>query len=131
VIFSMLKAAVREKSQTIKVGFAEAALVKPGTGPTKPVLVDLQNAGGGLTTKAIETMSGNIEVRIDPRGNPNGQPMFLVMGHELIGHGWDLMFKGKSSEHSATNTENVIRLELGLRLRPNQIVGPWPDDPER
>ena len=84
-----------------------------------------------LRRKGANTVSGNIEVRIDPRGNPQGESMGIVMGHELLGHGLDLMFKGTSSEHSAINTENLIRLDLGLTLRPNQIIGPWPNDPER
>jgi hypothetical protein len=126
VAFLMLKDAVRNKNQTIGVGFAEKALVKPGPGPMRPIQIDLQNTGGGLTIKAIGTLSGNIEVKIDPRGDPGGQPMSIVMGHELIGHAWDLMFKGTSSERSATNTENLIRLDLGLLP-----FRPLPNDPER
>lgn len=130
IAFTMLKSAIQNKSQTIDVGFAQATLVKPGAGPVRPVQVDLQNTGGGLTTGASYTMSGKIEVRVDPRGNPEGEPLSIVMGHELLGHGWDLMYKGTSSEHSARNTENLIRLSLGLTPRPNQINGPWQDDEE-
>lgn len=126
IAFTMLKNAVRDKNATVGVAFAQTALVKPGPGPVRPMQVDLQSTGGGLTTKAQYTMSGDIEVRIDPRVNPQGQPMSIVMGHELLGHGWDLMFVGTSSEHSATLTENYIRRDLGWPLR-----HPVPNDPER
>ena len=128
--FSMLKSMVRNREQTASVGFAEVASVKPGLGPVRPMQVDLRTAGGGIAVGRPFSMSGNIEIRIDPRGSATGEPMGIVMGHELLGHGFDLMYRGLTSEHSARNTENLIRPDLGISLRPNQIVGPWPNDPE-
>jgi RHS repeat-associated protein len=128
--FSMLKAAVRNQKQTVNIAFGQTAMIKPGPGPMRPVEVDLRSAGGGAATGAPFTMSGNIEVRIDPRGSATGESLGIVMGHELMGHAFDYMFRGLTSEHSARNTENLIRSDLGLPLRPNQIIGPWPDDPE-
>lgn len=60
-------------------------------------------------------MSGNIEVNVDPRGSlATGAPASRVMGHELFGHGWDLMYKGMPSERSAVTTEIDLRLDRGL-----------------
>lgn len=107
-------------SQTVTTYMSETVKSKQSSapGPTALVETDLQKAGGGATVPPSLSVSGDIEVHIDPRGNPKGEPSSIVMAHELFGHADDLVTTGRSSEHTATIKENEIRQEQGMDPRP-------------
>jgi len=112
----MLKQLASRDVKMVTVRLGTTFQEKSGPGPTPPLTLDIQAAGGGgATVRPAYSMSGDIEVNVDPRGGlSSGAPASLVMGHELLGHGWDLAIKGKSSERSAVTTETDLLLDLGL-----------------
>ncbi|HXA20257.1 MAG TPA: RHS repeat-associated core domain-containing protein [Thermoanaerobaculia bacterium] len=124
---SMLRDLARKDAQTVDVRFSSTFQAKTIAGPGRPRTFDIQAAaGGGATVPARFSMSGNIEVTVDPRGSiGTGASADLVMGHELIGHAWDYAIKGTTSERSAVTTETNLLLQRGL-----PPVRPVPSDQE-
>ncbi|HVR38017.1 MAG TPA: hypothetical protein VMU84_02910 [Thermoanaerobaculia bacterium] len=120
---SMLRELARKDVPTVDVKLGSAAKVKNGIGPARTHAVDVKvDAGGGLTVPAGISMSGNTEVYVDPKGGFAGNKWAspsLVMGHELLGHAFDFVFRGQSSERSAVTTETNLLLQFGLpQFRP-------------
>lgn len=124
----MLRDLARKDKPTVNVSLGLTATAKTAPGPSPTFVIDLQTtAGGGVTLRPWQAMSGTYEVHVDPRGNLQfGASPGLVMAHELLGHAWDLMFKGTSSERSAVTTETNLLLQLGLPQ-----FRPVPTDEER
>ncbi|MEO8383368.1 MAG: RHS repeat-associated core domain-containing protein [Acidobacteriota bacterium] len=117
---SMLRDLATNKA-TVNVSLGLTATEKMAPGPSPTRVLDLQAAaGGGVTLRPWQATSGSLEVHVDPRGNLQfGASASLVMGHELLGHAWDLMIKGTSSERSAVTTETNLLFQLGLpQFRP-------------
>ena len=123
----MLRNLTQHKA-TVNVSVGLTATAKSAPGPSRTSVIDLQAAaGGGVTLRPWQATSGTFEVHVDPRGNLQfGASAGLVMGHELLGHAWDLMFKGTSSERSAVTTETNLLFQLGLPQ-----FRPVPTDEER
>jgi RHS repeat-associated protein len=112
----MLRQLARKDVQTVTVGLSSTVQAKRGPGPSPAVTLDIQAAaGGGATVRSALSMSGNIEVTVDPRGSlGTGASASLVMGHELLGHAWDRVFKGTTSERSAVTTESNLLRQMGM-----------------
>jgi RHS repeat-associated protein len=121
IALMMLKDLARKDVPTINVQLGKTVTMKTGPGPSPLKTQDLQAGGGGITVSPLVSRSGNLEVHVDPRGSLRiGSPALAVMAHELMGHAWDLLFTGTSSERTAVNTENNILLQLGQK--PYQAV---------
>jgi RHS repeat-associated protein len=121
----MLKDLARKDVPTINVHLGSTVTMKIGPGPSLMKTQDLQAGGGGIMVLPMISKSGNIEVHVDPRGSlAVGSSASAVMAHELMGHAWDLLFTGTSSERSAVNTENNVLLQLGQQ--PYQPVPNFP-----
>jgi hypothetical protein len=128
VALMMLKRLARRDPPTVQVHLGRELTRKLGPGPSRVETVNVQSLGGGATVPPLISMSGDMEVYVDPRGSlAIGSPALAVMAHELMGHTWDLFYTGTSSERSGVTTENNILLQLGLR--PYQPVPSLPGRP--
>jgi RHS repeat-associated protein len=111
-----LKYLADHKTKFVTVALGATALEKDRA-PLVPKIINVGDAGGGVTIPSQISMSGAIEVVIDPRRSPAGP--HVVLGHELAGHAWEVVRHGKSVGHDgAISAENEIRKNLGLPARP-------------
>jgi RHS repeat-associated protein len=120
---SMLRDLARKDQPTVNVRLGLTYTDKSSTS-------DLALSGGGTTVPTRSSISGNIEVNVNPNGGmwtdlndsnftKHFAPAKVLMGHELFGHAFDLMVRGKSSERSAITTETNLLWQLGEpALRP-------------
>jgi hypothetical protein len=125
--FEMLVQVVKH-SDTVTVTVADSFVEKDGAGGYRRGSAE----NGGVTLRKTESLSGNIEVYLAPKGamapvrdisgKPIPTPKSIVASHEVLGHARHLMILGRSSEAGARVIENIVREGRGLPKR--AIVDP-------
>jgi RHS repeat-associated protein len=127
--FNRLVTEVNDQQHTASVKL-QSTYTDPQTGQQQSVGHD---AGGGVTFSGGNLGQGNSRILLAPEGNTSdpqhpgtlpGQNGGLVpdqsqtvAGHELMGHGFEVMTTGQTQQNTVVQWENQMRQEQGLPPR--------------
>lgn len=106
---------------TVRIGFAEHVTFVGGSGDVAV------KYGGGVTISASKSTTGDVEAYVSRIGNPAGitgtsgatvgDPISIILAHELLGHARLMLVGQPSGQPEAIQSENDFRRGRGLEER--------------